>query len=81
MASGVGKMFSLVIDLVFLTVPWVCLQCVIVVFPDHTHLLLIFLFIFGVLQEYLVLAESRLLRPVQGGVRDVAHSINAHEQT
>ena len=23
----------------FLTVPWVCLQCVIVVFPDHTHLL------------------------------------------
>ena len=24
----------------FLTVPWVCLLCVIVVFPDHTHLLL-----------------------------------------
>ena len=24
----------------FLTVPWVGLQCVIVVFPDHTHLLL-----------------------------------------
>ena len=23
----------------FLMVPWVCLQCVIVVFPDHTHLL------------------------------------------
>ena len=23
----------------FLTVPWVCLQFVIVVFPDHTHLL------------------------------------------
>ena len=23
----------------FLTVPWVGLQCVIVVFPDHTHLL------------------------------------------
>ena len=23
----------------FLTVPWVDLQCVIVVFPDHTHLL------------------------------------------
>ena len=23
----------------FLTVPWGCLQCVIVVFPDHTHLL------------------------------------------
>ena len=22
----------------FLTVPWVGLQCVIVVFPDHTHL-------------------------------------------
>ena len=23
----------------FLAVPWVCLQFVIVVFPDHTHLL------------------------------------------
>ena len=23
----------------FLTIPWVCLQFVIVVFPDHTHLL------------------------------------------
>ena len=23
----------------FLAVPWVCLQCVIVIFPDHTHLL------------------------------------------
>ena len=23
----------------FLTVPWVGMQCVIVVFPDHTHLL------------------------------------------
>ena len=24
---------------IFLTVPWVGLQCVIVIFPDHTHLL------------------------------------------
>ena len=24
---------------IFLTVPWVGLQCVFVVFPDHTHLL------------------------------------------
>ena len=23
----------------FLAVPWGCLQCVVVVFPDHTHLL------------------------------------------
>ena len=26
----------------FLTVPWVGLQCVIVVFPEHTHLLFAF---------------------------------------
>ena len=26
----------------FLVVPWVCLQFVIVVFPDHTHLLILF---------------------------------------
>ena len=30
----------------FLAVPWVCLQFVIVVFPDHTHLLR------GVIQKY-----------------------------
>ena len=26
----------------FIMVPWVCLQCVIVVFPDHSHLLFVF---------------------------------------
>ena len=26
-----------IVVLLFLTVPWVCLQFVIVVFPDHTH--------------------------------------------
>ena len=25
-------------SVVFLTVPWIGLQCVIVVFPEHTHL-------------------------------------------
>ena len=34
-----------VVVLLFLEVPWVCLQLVIVVFPDHTHLL--FLIICG----------------------------------
>ena len=29
--------WCLVIVLLFLAVPWVCLQFVIVVFPDHTH--------------------------------------------
>ena len=27
------------VERLFLAVPWVCLQFVIVVFPDHTHLL------------------------------------------
>ena len=31
----------------FLTLPWVCLKFVIVVFPDHTHLLLFFVFAGG----------------------------------
>ena len=30
-----------IVVLLFLAVPWVCLQFVIVVFPDHTHLLLL----------------------------------------
>ena len=29
----------------FLAVPWVCLQFVIVIFPDHTHLLFLFLLV------------------------------------
>ena len=28
-----------IVEWLFLGVPWVCLQFVIVVFPDHTHLL------------------------------------------
>ena len=28
-----------IVEWLFLAVPWVCLQFVIVVFPDHTHLL------------------------------------------
>ena len=31
----------------FLTVPWVCLKFVIVLFPDHTHLLFV-LYLLGV---------------------------------
>ena len=34
--------------LLFLTVPWAGLQCVIVVFPDHTYLVFVFKqFVFG----------------------------------
>ena len=29
----------------FLAVPWVCLQFVIVVFPDHTHLLFSYIYV------------------------------------
>ena len=31
--------FLVIVVWLFLAVPWVCLQFVIVVFPDHTHLL------------------------------------------
>ena len=29
----------------FLAVPWACQQCVIVVFPDHTHLFFVLLLV------------------------------------
>ena len=35
----------------FLAVPWVCLQFVIVVFPDHTHLLFWKLNIFDIIDK------------------------------
>ena len=31
------------VEWLFLAVPWVCLRYVIVVFPDHTHLLFLYL--------------------------------------
>ena len=33
--------FTINVLWLYLTVPWVGLQCVIVVFPDHTHLLFV----------------------------------------
>ena len=35
------------VERLFLTVPWGCLQFVIVVFPDHTHLLFLQIYIFA----------------------------------
>ena len=58
----------LIVELLFLAVPWGCLQFVIVVFPDHTHLLF--------------WNESSIsLKLVLGGVRIVALSISSHKQT
>ena len=36
---GLSSWCLVVVVWLFLAVPWVCLQFVIVVFPDHTHLL------------------------------------------
>ena len=44
----------------FLAVPWVCLQFVIVVFPDHIHLLFSY---FSIIK--LVLASVKLLKPLE----------------
>ena len=41
----------------FLTMPWIDLQCVIVVFPDHTHLLF-YLFIFIVYASNIRFGEN-----------------------
>ena len=36
---GLSSWCLVIVGWLFLAVPWVCLQFVIVVFPDHTHLL------------------------------------------
>ena len=54
----------------FLTVPWVGLQCVSVVFPDHTHLLL---------QGKMILIEKKRLSSVTtmiGNIKTSQESIN-----
>ena len=37
--NALSSSILLIVVWLFLTVPWVCLQFLIVVFPDHTHLL------------------------------------------
>ena len=39
---GLSSWCLVVVVWLFLTVPWVCLQFLIVIFPDHTHLLFLF---------------------------------------
>ena len=36
---GLSSLCLVIVVWLFLAVPWVCLQFVIVVFPDHIHLL------------------------------------------
>ena len=38
---GLSSWYLLMFVWLFIAVPWVCLRFVIVVFPDHTHLLLL----------------------------------------
>ena len=64
---------------VFLLVPWVCLQFVIVVFPDHTHLL--FFYNFGARFMLLLLFNSIaytfiILNLFQIEVADTKYSIS-----
>ena len=50
-----GGLVTVIVLWLFLAVPWVGLQCVIVVLPDHTHLL----FFMQNLVFFLVLQPSR----------------------
>ena len=44
---GLSSWCLLMVERLFLAVPWGCLQFVIVVFPDHTHLLFLFVSYFN----------------------------------
>ena len=66
------------VEQLFLTVPRGCLRFVIVVFPDHTHLLFLICIHLLVLWEYWVLTEiGTWLKLVLGGVVVVAISISS----
>ena len=53
---SLGCLVTVNVLLLFVTVPWVGMQCVVVVFPDHTHLL------FGLVDmiNYLVILFQRM---------------------
>ena len=40
---NLSSWYLVMVERLFLAVPWGCLQFVIVVFPDHTHLLFIYI--------------------------------------
>ena len=76
-----------IVVLLFLTVPWVCLQFVIVVFPDHTHLLFFTVFYFrpvaykisdGILltlshPSRYILKGKAAIQPLVGSVKILGH--------
>ena len=47
------------VDWLFLTVPWGCLRFVIVVFPDHTHLLFLKLYLLKTKAQIIVTKGDR----------------------
>ena len=49
---GLSSWCLIIVVWLFLMVPWVCLQFVIVVFPDHTHLLLFTVHTFYICSKY-----------------------------
>ena len=58
---GLSSWCLVIVVWLFLVVPWVCLQFVIVVFPDHTHLLVL-VFIEGDLISQSFMGD--VLRPI-----------------
>ena len=53
----------MMVEWIFLAVPWGCLQFVIVVFPDHTHLLHCVVSLSKNINPSLVLVQPRKTRP------------------
>ena len=51
---GLSSWCLVIVVWLFLAVPWICLQFVIVVFPDHTHLLffIYFMLIFQLVPDF-----------------------------
>ena len=55
----------------FFAVPWVCLQFVVVVFPDHTHLILLAVFL-----HYLSFIATKSINDLLSAHASVISSIN-----
>ena len=57
-----------IVERLFLAVPQSCLQFVIVVFPDHTHLLFFIYFLLGMLLFFMTFYASFILNDTQSGL-------------
>ena len=79
---NLSSWFLVMVERLFLAVPWCCLLFVIVLFPDHTHILLFIIYqtnkcwyfnFFSTIKELCAVGAIMLLPPIRPNIKVAFH--------